>query len=687
MKTLLQTSWVVLAICCLPVLADSPPTENATAGVIEAEVNGQLRSFAALDSAYEVSISGDVVNVRVTQTFHNPMSMPVHARYLFPLYQGAAVHSLTMYVGDEVIEAQIQERQTALATFNQAKAEGKAASLLTQHRPNMFTQRIANLMPGQPIKVTIEYTHLASKQDGQYKLVLPLVVGPRFQPPQVKAANRLAAKTSPSGSWQLQALPDYPSTAGVHVPANIVAERVSLQLSVETPVPLVDVRSPTHPLTLRHVSSTQIQATFAQGKVLDNKDFVLHYRLHADDYAAGLLSHWDSAEQGYFSLLIEPPASVATEQILAREMVFLLDCSGSMAGLPMLASKRFMSAALQQLRPTDTFRIIRFSDAATEFSVHPLPATATNVQRGLAYVAQLSGYGGTMMDSGIRQALRGDLPQDRVRNVIFLTDGYIGNEADILKLIRRQLGSARLFGFGVGAGVNRYLMEEVARVGRGFTRYLDPTAQEEEVKAVTAALAERLQTPLLTDLQIDWGNLPVADVYPAQLPDLYAGDTLRVTGRFTQPTQGEVVISGRGVGQMATLKRQIALDQTQRPALARTWARAAIRDRMHQLTTPNELRIPRTADSQLIEEVTALGLAHRLVTRWTSFVAVSRRVVNPDAGDTAEVDVALPKVAGVANTAYPQPMTGFGAPEPAWWMLLAMLGLLVSWRYRTAAVG
>ena len=648
--------WALLF--CLPVWADL----NKAAGVIEAEVEGKAYAFTALNSAYHVEVSGDVVNVRVTQTYHNPLQVPVHARYLFPLYQGAAVHAMTMQVGDELVEAQIQPMQVAEKTFAQAKSAGKAASLLTQYRPNMFTQQIANLMPGATITVTIEYTHLASLKDGQYELVLPLVVGPRFQPP-VDVPQPPNAVTP--GTWELQQLPAYPSTAGVHIPASVVPARVQLNLQLDMPMPLSHIVSPTHPINVQHVSSTQAAVSWDPVTVLDNKDFVLHYGLAADSTQAGLLSHWEADSNGYFSLLLQPPQKVNPAQVLPREMVFLLDCSGSMAGLPMLASKRFMREALQRLNPDDTFRIIRFSDAATEFSAAPLPATPSNVQLGLAYVTKLSGYGGTMMSSGIAQALHGQVPSGRVRNVVFLTDGYIGNEVEILKLIGRSLGNARLFGFGVGAGVNRFLLEEVARVGRGFTRYFDPTVDDEDMEQITDGLVARLQNPVLQDITIDWGNLPVQDVYPARIPDLYAGDTIRVTGRYIQPAQGSIEITGNSRGGLARLVQAVQLDQSSRPSLARVWARAAVRQRMHELSTPNELRKPRTADSQLIEEVTELGLAHR----------------QPES--SLDTDVPLPQVAGVAKSAYGQPpMTGYGAPEPTWWLTLLAALTGIAWLRR-----
>jgi len=693
-----MSSWK--AIAALTLAAAGPEATAAAAaaapedlaGSIEAELDGRRVVLASLRSDYEIEITGDIANVRLTQTFENPYDKPLNARYLFPLNRRAAVHAMTMQVGNEIISAEIQERRQAQQTFERARAEGKAASLLEQHRPNMFTQSIANLMPGLPVVVEIEYAQLVPKVDAAYELVVPMVVGPRFQPPGAAAAPLTGAQTAGETSggqplsgiratsrWALEALPDFPPTAGVDLPEKIVGDRVHLSIELETPVPLGSVTSDTHALEVLHRSSTQQRIGFAEGSVPDNRDFVLRYTMAGATERAGLLEHWEAGEGGYFSLLIEPPAVVADERVLPREMVFLLDCSGSMAGVPMDASKRFMAGALRTLRPTDNFRIIRFSDAATEFSTRPLPATAANVHRGLRYVAELNGGGGTMMTSGIRQALAGAPPVGAIRNVVFLTDGYIGNEQSVLELVQQLLGDARLYAFGVGAGVNRYLLDELGRVGRGFTRYFDPTRDEESQEAVVAELVARLASPVLTDLAIDWGGLPVSDVVPATLPDLYAGDSIRVTGRFSAPVDGTITISGTGRRHRATLTRHVQLSEAgDRPAVRRIWARTAVAELMHTFVTPLELRPGAMEDQALQTAVTELGLTYGLATRWTAFVAVSRRVYNQDPAAGMNADVALPKVAGVSQLAYTgRAMTGGAAPEPG--LLLGLLTALATW--------
>ncbi len=690
-------AWILSVSLSAPVGATISTNDiDKLAGSIEGTMAGKVVYFAALNSEYSVVIHGDIAQITLKQTFQNPYDKPMNARYLFPLNSNAAVHAMTMRIGNEMITAEIREIEQAKKIFSAAKKQGKATSLLQQHRPNMFTQKIANLMPGLPIEVAIQYVQVVPKIDGAYELVVPMVVGPRFQPNGAEtvrynkdlqasgvisqAVKNQGAKTP--GAWEFSTLPAYPATADVHLPKEIIPQRVSLDIELEAPLPLQATTSSTHQISVTDHSSTQQHITFAAGKVIDNKDFVLRYRLDGEVENAGILTHWETGEGGYFSLLIEPPEKLADTQVLPREMVFLLDCSGSMSGLPMQASKLFMSQALAALRPTDTFRIIRFSDQATEFSSIPLPATAANIARGLAYTRSLFGSGGTVMTAGIEQALSPPIPKQAIRNVIFLTDGYIGNEMDVLQLVEQLLGKGRMFAFGVGTGVNRYLLNELSRVGGGFTRYFDPTRSEESVGQVAKALVAKLQSPVLADIEVDWGDIEVTDVLPSRIPDLYVGDSIRITGRFSNPSEGHLQISGRSTNQRAQMKIPLILNIFEkRTAIRQLWARTAVADRMHTFVTPATMRKDRVTNDNLQAGITQLGLTYQLATRWTAFVAVSKQIYNTQPESSTHADVALPKVSGVSKLAYNQlpsnsggmAMTGYGAPEPGVW-----LGLLVA---------
>ncbi len=679
-------------------------------GRIEARVDGKPVTLPLLKTDIDADVQGDVAQVTVTQTFANPLNQAVHATYLFPLNETAAVNAMTMEVGDEQIQARIQRIEEARATFEKAKGEGRSAALLSQHRPNMFTQDIANLMPGLPIKVTLKYAQTVPRTDGAYELVIPLVVGPRYQPQgagvapgqpaprggvqhwnaQTGTSGGATAKSSQTayGQWEVEQLPAYPPVFELNAPEQIDPERVGLVVHVNAGMAIANIDSRTHPITTENPENGRAEVRLTSGRTLDNRDFVLRYTLAGMRTQAGLLAYRD-ARGGFFSLLLEPPQVPVDADITPREMVFVLDCSGSMNGLPIEASKAFMRAALRRLRPADSFRIIRFSDAATEFSTQPLPATPQNVQAGLRYTDALNGEGGTEMSSGIRQALAPPVPAGAIRIVTFLTDGYIGNEAEILALLKANLNDARLYAFGVGTGVNRYLLSEMGRVGRGFTRYMDPTEDQEKV---AGELAERLQSPVLTDIQIDWGGMEVSDPSPERIPDLFAGQSLRIQGRYGRPGQHEIKVRGLVQGRPATLPLKVELPETstQGQAVPILWARSLIGDLQYQLTTGAHQPGHESVNADALKQrITDLGLNFSLVTPWTAFVAVSEKIYNPNPAQTSTLPVPVAQVKGTTALAYGEPaaplltnsgagaFTGGGAPEPAALFGLALMALLL----------
>jgi Ca-activated chloride channel family protein len=407
---------------------------------------------------------------------------------------------------------------------------------------------------------------------------------------------------------------------------------------------------------------------------------VLRYTLAGAAVQAGVLTHAD-ARGGFFSLVIEPPATPRETQITPREIVFVLDTSGSMGGEPIEASKVFMQRALAQLRPGDYFRIIQFGSTPREFTAGPVPASGQNVQRALNFVRGLHADGGTEIVPAMEQAFSVRQQSDTLRIVVFLSDGYIGNEAEVLNYMASRLGDARVYAFGVGSSVNRYLLSEMARRGRGFARYIDPT--ETPFEAATA-LADSLRTPVLTDISIDWGNLRPEGVTPAIIPDLFAGDSLRLMGRFTGSRSGVITVRGMVNGRPASLPVRVSLSDARTDPAASTsaipiiWARSQVDDLMRDYTTPEELRTLRLSESELQERVTQLGLDFAIATDWTSFVAVSRRVVNNDPSATQNADVPLPMPAGVGPGAYGEQFGGSSAPEPGFMALLALL-LALTW--------
>ena len=669
-------------------------TETDLGGSVQAEVDGKTIHFPALKTDIRTQVQGDLATVMVTQTFANPTTVPLNATYLFPLNKDAAVHAMTMEVGDEIVQAQIQKIEKAKKTFEKAKRQGKAASLLTQHRPNMFTQHIANLMPGLPIKVTLVYDQTVPFVDGNYELVIPLIVGPRYQParsgkpPKVVddgvtvGMKKVSAETQ-FNQWEIETLPSYPDVSGLTIPDVVSKDRVSISINLEAGAAIPNIYSRTHKIKVTGDNEKRKSITLADGRTIDNRDFVLRYQLAGKDTQPAFLAYNDSKD-GYFSLWIEPPASPKSNHITAREMVFVLDTSGSMSGEPIDASKVFMRHALNNLRSKDYFRIIRFSNNASEFTSGPVRATPNNINNGLDYVDSLSANGGTEIPSAIRQAFSISKPAGTLRIVVFLTDGYIGNESEVLRLITRTIGDARIYAFGVGTSVNRFLLSEMGRKGRGFARFMDPTEDAEEV---ALELAGKLESPVLTDISIDWGELKVSQITPAVIPDLFAGDSIRVLGKIEGNGTHTVEVKGRVRGRQASLPIQAVLpdgkgEMTPSP-IPQIWARSQIADHMGQINSPDAFKTTHLSDGELKQKVIDLGLKHSLATRWTSFVAVSRKVVNENPQSTLDSQVPLPMVKGVGPKAYnqgssmrmAQNFSGSSVPEPATWAGLLVISL------------
>ncbi|AMN52951.1 hypothetical protein ACP90_11460 [Labrenzia sp. CP4] len=694
--------------------ASAEPDLDELSGTVVATAGGKEIHLPLLKADYRVEVEGDVAHVELTQTFLNPTKLPLNATYLFPLNQKAAVHAMRMDLDGETIVARMKKKEDAKATFEKAKREGKAAALLTQHRPNMFTQDIAHLMPGRPVKVTLEYAQTVPKIDGAYELVMPMVVGPRYEglgaQPALKHSQNIADKSVPEddspvygateyasdepvsakpaafnhsetvSGWQIDKLPAYPEVIGQNAPKEIDARRVSLELALKAPMPVSRLSSDTHAL---EVSSQGEMRTvrFKSGRAIDNRDFVLRYELAAQsNVAAGVSSRYEADGGGYFSLLIEPPKLPAEDMIGQRELVFVLDTSGSMSGQPIEASKTFMTAAIRSLRPDDYFRILRFSNNTSQFAGNAVLATERNKRQALKFVAGLSTGGGTEINQAVNTAFDQAQPENTTRIVVFLTDGYIGDEATVISSVASRIGKARIYAFGVGNSVNRFLLDAMATEGRGYARYV---ALGEDAGEAAGSLAANLKTPLLTDITIDWNGLKVEGQSPARIPDLFEGGSVRVMGRYAAGGNHTIFINGLVNGHAARLPLEIDLKSSvdgsavSSRALPLIWAREQIFDKERAYT------IGGNTDTQLKHEIVDLGLTYSLQTRFTSFVAVSEKVVNGAPATASHRNVPLPQVAGVSTNAYPSlNLSGSSAPEPEGILGVMLVLLAVAARFR-----
>src|SRR6266511_1895569 len=421
-------------------------------------------------------ISGYIATVEVTQQFQNPYDAKIEAVYVFPLPHNAAVNEFLMTIGERRIRGIIREREEAERIYRAAKSQGYVASLLTEERPNIFTQSVANIEPGREIDVNIKYFHTLDYVDGWYEFVFPMVVGPRFNPaqgasgvsPEEEAGTRPGSKSDGVGSVARgqHGISNQKIEVQYLRPGERSGHDISLTVDVNAGVAVEESICRTHNVTKETVSSERFLVALNPNDRIPNKDFVLRYKVAGEQIKSSLLTYRDE-RGGYFTLMLYPPQELNTLGRQALELVFVLDCSGSMSGRPLAQAKAAIERALHRLQPLDTFQLIRFSTDASALGPKPLLATPGNIRRGLDYLRSLNSEGGTMMIEGIEAAL--DFPHDpqRLRFVCFLTDGYIGNEAEILGDVYKRLGPSRVFSFGVGSSVNRYLLDHLAKLGSG----------------------------------------------------------------------------------------------------------------------------------------------------------------------------------------------------------------------------
>ena len=578
-------------------------------------------------TAVEGNIDGYIATVDVTQQFHNPYDSKIEAVYVFPLPQSAAVNEFVMTVGDRKIRGIIREREKAEQIYAAAKSQGHVAALMTQERPNIFTQKVANIEPGKKIDIKIRYFNTLRYDDGAYEFVFPMVVGPRFNPPAMKDGVGAVARGGQGASGQK-------TEVQFLAPNERSGHDVSLSLNIAAGVDIEEVVCVNHAVDVQDVCESQRRVTLSSRDSIPNKDFVLRYKVAGDQIKTAMLTHEDDHGK-YFTMMLYPPADLAQVQRSPMEMVFVLDCSGSMRGKPIAQAKAAITCALQSLTPRDSFQIIRFSNNASQLGPAPVLATEANIQRGLKYVASLNGTGGTQMIEGIKAAL--DFPHDegRFRLVSFMTDGYIGNEQQIMSTIHDRVGSSRIFSFGVGSSPNRFLMNRMAIIGRGAVAYL---SLNDNATTIMDRFHEQISHPAMTDLSIDFGNMDVSNVYPQRLPDLIVGRPVVITGRF-RGEPDSVSVTGRVDMEATSFTVSLDDEDTSKDhkGIAAVWARLKIKDMLNYASHAPE------AAGEIREAVTQTALTYNLMSSFTAFVAVdSLTKTDGTYGTTVAVPVPVP---------------------------------------------
>ncbi|MEG4272076.1 MULTISPECIES: VIT domain-containing protein [unclassified Microcoleus] len=590
--------------------------------------------FPLKQTEVKAKIAGNISRVEVVQKFENPFPESIEAVYVFPLPDEAAVDDMEIKIGSRIIKADIKRREEALEMYEQARKQGRTAGLLEQERSNIFTQSLANIKPGEKIEVTIRYTESLKFAGGDYEFVFPMVVGPRYISGNSTDADRINPPVLP------------PGTRSGH--------NIAVSVEIDAGVAIGDVRSTSHQITT-HRSGNIVQVQLANSDTIPNKDLILRYRVAGENTRATVLTQSDQ-RGGHFATYLIPAFNYKTNEIVPKDVVFLMDTSGSQKGEPIAKSQELMRRFIQGLNPNDTFTIIDFANTTQALSTTPLANTAENRQRAINYIEKLQANGGSELLNGLRAVMNFPAAATgRLRSIVLITDGYIGNENEVLALVQQSLKPGnRLYSFGVGGSVNRFLLNRLAQVGRGTSQVI---RQDEPSAEATEKFFREINRPVLTNIQISWegvGEKP--EIYPIAPPDLFASGPLVLFGKKADRTNGQLRIRGTLAGGKAyeqVLPVNFARSGSSRqrestsvsatatdfgnPAVAQLWGRSRIKDLMNQMFGGET--------KSLVEAVTNTALTYRLLSEYTAFVAVSEEVrVEPDGSRRrVQVPVELPQ--------------------------------------------
>lgn len=623
---------------------------------------GHTFAVPLLHTDVRIHVSGPLLHARVTQSFRNPEDRWFEGLYVFPLPEDAAVSAVRMKIGERVVEAEVQERSRAQATYVQARESGRRAALVEQERPNIFTTSVANIGPREEITVELEYRQQLDYRleggVGRFRLRFPMVVGPRYIPGAPAVDEELG--TVVAGA-------PVPDAARISPPVAVPGERllnpVSLRINLDAGLPIDRIESPYHAVQILRVGETRRQVLLSEGNTPANRDFELTWTLQPGrEPGATLFFEPGPGGTTHALLMLVPPAPLTGTELLSREVVFVIDTSGSMEGESIVQAREALGLALGRLQPGDRFNIVAFNSTATALFPAAEPASPGNLGFARRWVAGLRANGGTEMAAALKLALPGDDGDTRVRQVVFLTDGAVGNEAELFALIERRLGRSRLFTVGIGSAPNSFFMRKAAQFGRGSFTYI---GQVSEVKDKMGALFARLESPVVRDVRVDWPAGSQPDAWPARVPDLYLGEPIVIAARLASG-DGEIRIRGDAGGE-AWEQRVALADAHLGSGVGSLWARRRIDALMDRLAGGEDEHLIRA-------EVIPLAIDYRLASRYTSFVAVDRTPARPagDALTSARLPTHLPHGWDYAAVFGELPR---GASDARWHLLLGTLAL------------
>lgn len=612
------SAWIVLLLVSFRSLAAgaTTPGQMQTGSLLMRMSDGYVTA-ALLNTDVKIDINGLVARVSVMQEFKNEGTEWVEGVYVFPLPDSAAVDHMRLYIGERYIEGEVREKAQARKEYEQAKQEGKKTSLVEQQRANLFTTSVANIAPGETVIVEIEYLDNVHYDEGTFSLRFPMTLTPRYIPGEAESDRQ-------GSGWSADtSLVDDASQITPPMVATSDSHKVSLQVSVNAGMPLEIIASRYHPINVAEAND-HYMATLAAGRTAMDHDFELLWRPVPSSAPRGMVfTETIDGEPHYLLMVVPPSGDVSQAARMPREMIFIVDTSGSMHGVSIEQAKQALLRALAGLQPGDRFNVIEFNSYANALFPSSVPADALNTGRAKSFVDRLQANGGTEMASALRLALRSPPSEAYLRQIIFITDGAVGNEEGLFELIAAQLGDARMFTVGIGSAPNSWFMRKAAETGRGTFTTISAL---HEVGEKMDRLFRKLENPQVTNIELQWPSGAVIDSYPAIVPDLYLGEPVAVRVRASAAFRpgDSMRIVGDSVAGAWSSDLDLKID-AQSSGVAALWARARIADlldRERRGADPDEIR----------DAIVETALAHHLVSKHTSLVAVDKTPVRP-AGD------------------------------------------------------
>jgi Ca-activated chloride channel homolog len=599
--------------------ADDRPSQVGEGCLLyHSPISGRYDPVPLIHTDVALDVRGLVASATVTQQYANSSTEPIEGIYIFPLPHDAAVYDMEIRIGNRVIRSVIREREEAKRVYEAAKSEGKRAALVEEERPNIFTTSVANIMPGDHVDVRLRYVEPLRWEAGKMRLVFPMVVGPRYIP-----GTHALGHAGTGWSLDTNSVSDASRiTPLVRNPESRSGHDISLSVDLETGFEPASIKGISHTINIQHLPNGWQHVELAAGTTIPNKDFVLEVQQpkSAEPKAALFLSPGSDSGETNFLLAAYPPTVQPTER-MPVEMLYMIDVSGSMTGTSIEQAREALLQALDRLRPSDRFGILRFNSGYGEFAPEPLLATSENLAAARDYVKHLEAGGGTEMLPPLLHLMRKPQIPGYLRHIILLTDGDLGNEEEIFAALRSDLGDARLYTVAIGSAPNLFLATRMAQFGRGtFTHIADIS----EIREQMTRLFANIESPVLTDAKLSFEGVELGDVYPQRLPDLFLGQPLQIFGRIYKGRVGKVHLSGRAGNE--PYETTIAFDTSKttfHPGITTLWARQRVEELMDQWQHSDE-----NGQKEIRDSVIAHAIRYRLVTRFTSLVAVEELVAN-----------------------------------------------------------